>query len=130
MEHSANKEIKTEAFSKRRCRFSDELAPGMTTFKTYTEKSCLFECALKRSADSFSCVPWEFNTLFGKSPICLGGQSQGFYLNLSQWEHDSACSDGCLPDCEEIWYNAHADGIRLMAVDECSKADYIKAAFR
>ena len=79
-------------------------------FKSYNEKSCLFECQLKFAANESGCIPWDYplpqgleNTEVCKSDFLRNGTAVNalFDFELAMDSNASLALCECPPNCEE-----------------------------
>ncbi len=90
-----------------------------TIFKSYSQKSCQFECILRLATDKAGCLPWDFpvpTTDEDVPPpdVCVGNYDadQLIAFRTAMFVTDVSTCD-CLPDCERIAYEVHVDKIPL-----------------
>ena len=128
--HSYTPDFKrTLGIEARKCRFLDEVIEGeKSMFNNYTQKACIFDCALKRSLSIANCTPWDFPFLPNVDtndvpPICMNNNpsyADIFYYTLLDTLHSDYCSPKCLPNCEEIAYEATRDTTTINKLESAS----------
>lgn len=76
----ATPEFRDLDLSVRKCRFLNEPDPDVpSSFKFYTEKACLFDCALNQTRERCGCTPWNFPVPDGvEREVCFGPKMKCF----------------------------------------------------
>ena len=79
----------------------------------YSYKGCMFECRLNNAIDEVNCVPWDYPIPPKQhgSEMCTSSIAQNGTSKLARFEdfmNSKESIDGCncLPDCEEVVYDA------------------------
>ena len=115
-------------------RFRNEVPTDHSTFRYYTKKACIFECSLEKVLGSVGCVPWDYPLPHGiKSdtfPTCTSYKDSktnnsryAFELAMDDSDTIKACTDSCLPDCEETTYEVHVDTTALEPEELCAEEE-------
>lgn len=85
----------------RKCQYPYENPFGKKSlFQYYSQKSCVFECKLRRCEKAMKCSPWFLPSVNDTLPLCDSFWTFAFQ-NYMQADHEADC-EICLPDCEEI----------------------------
>ena len=59
--HNVSDDFRSLPKAMRQCRFSHELDPSKKSmFNFYSQRGCLFECALKAGKSLYNCTPWNY----------------------------------------------------------------------
>jgi hypothetical protein len=137
----------TEAFKvlpldTRKCRFTNENPNPDSLFRYYGQKSCVFECHVKYAHAKCGCTPWNYPHFGNESVqvICDGILSYCFKQKMQeQVRNCSSCSMtkkkehhvlsiitvtfqqhcDCLPNCEEVTFEATESSKKLNYFQEC-----------
>ena len=84
---------------------------SQSIFKSYSFKRCKFECSYFAALEATGCIPWNIYHLDNdyRSPVCTGKWTTLF---MSVMANNSVDCD-CLPNCDEVQYDAKFDSNRL-----------------
>lgn len=115
----------------RNCRFENEVMEN-SSFKTYSQSNCRYECHVSMVFKICKCIPWDFIS-HHSSPECDVFGRTCFFHAMEKIKHDATdfCQH-CIEDCNKLTYHAKVTQSKSLSLSDvgntglmCTEEHYI-----